>query len=114
MLRARHGLRWLGIFAFGAALAACGGGEDPAAGAGTGGNGAPTISGTPGTTVAQGAAYSFTPAATDPDNDPLIFGIDAKPAWATFNTNTGQLSGTPGAADVGIYRGIVVWVSDGA
>ena len=43
----------------------------------------------------------------------MIFGIEAKPAWAMFNTTTGQMSGTPAAADAGTYRGIVVWVSDG-
>jgi hypothetical protein len=112
MLHAQLGLRWWGLFAFSAVLVACGG-EDSATNAGTGGNSAPVINGTPGITVAQGAAYSFTPTATDSDGDPLIFGVDAKPSWATFNTTTGQLSGTPAAADVGIDRGIVVWVSDG-
>ena len=77
------------------------------------GNTAPTISGTPATSVAQGAAYQFVPSAADSDGDALIFGIDAKPSWAAFNTTTGQLSGTPGAADVGVDRGIVIWVSDG-
>ena len=61
----------------------------------------------------QGSAYSFAPSAADADGDALIFGIDAKPAWALFNTATGLLSGTPTAADVGMHRGIVVWVSDG-
>jgi hypothetical protein len=112
MLHARHGLRWWGVLVFGAVLAACGG-EDPAADAGTTGNKAPAISGTPGVAAKQGSPYSFTPAATDADNDPLIFGVDAKPAWATFSTTTGELAGTPTSADVGTYRGIVVWVSDG-
>ena len=102
---------WI-IVAFGISLAACGGDEEEAA-AVDAGNRAPTISGTPSTSVSQGSAYSFTPAATDSDGDPLIFGIDAKPTWAAFNTSTGSLSGTPAAADVGMHRGIVVWVSDG-
>ena len=59
------------------------------------------------------AAYSFAPSATDADGDALIFGIDGKPAWAAFDTATGVLSGTPTAADVGMHRGIVIWVSDG-
>ena len=111
MARTRHGIVLWGVVALSAILSACTQGEatDPSSGT----NNAPTISGTPGTTVAQDAAYSFTPTAADSDNDPLIFGIDAKPAWAAFNTSTGQISGTPAAADVGTYRGIVVWVSDG-
>jgi hypothetical protein len=35
------------------------------------------------------------------------------PAWATFNTSTGRLYGTPGTADVGTYANIVIRVSDG-
>ena len=100
------------IVALGISLAACGGDEEEAV-AISAGNRAPTISGTPATSVNQGSSYSFTPAAADADGDALLFGIDAKPAWATFNTSTGSLSGTPGAADVGMHRGIVVWVSAG-
>jgi hypothetical protein len=100
------------VVALGFSLAACGGDEEEAA-AISAGNRAPTISGTPATTVSQGSSYSFTPSAADADGDALLFGIDAKPTWATFNTSTGSLSGTPGSADVGMHRGIVVWVSDG-
>ena len=35
------------------------------------------------------------------------------PAWASFNTSTGRLYGTPGSADVGSYAGIIIRVSDG-
>ncbi|WP_262250442.1 putative Ig domain-containing protein, partial [Parapedobacter soli] len=34
--------------------------------------------------------------------------------WATFNTTTGELSGTPGNGDVGTTTGIVITVSDGS
>ena len=70
----------------------------------------PTISGTPATSVFAGASYSFTPSATGSN---LTFSIVNKPAWATFNTATGQLSGTPTAANAGIYSGIVISVTDG-
>lgn len=76
-------------------------------------NRAPTISGTPATSVNVAAAYSFTPTASDPDNDTVAFGIANKPAWASFNTTTGRLSGTPTAADVGTSSNIVISVSDG-
>lgn len=77
------------------------------------GNTAPTISGTPITTVSEGQFYSFTPSANDADNDPLIFSIQNKPSWANFNSNNGNLSGTPSTGDVGTASGIVISVSDG-
>jgi hypothetical protein len=75
-------------------------------------NQAPSISGTPGGSVTAGSAYSFTPSATDPDNDALGYTIQSKPAWAAFNTSTGRLSGTPTSA--GTFSGIVITVSDGS
>jgi hypothetical protein len=103
-------------------LAACTGGGDsgtqqPSTGnsqAPSGGtNMAPTISGSPLTTVLQNSAYSFAPTASDANNDPLTFSISGKPSWASFNTTTGALTGTPGAADVGTYSNIQISVSDG-
>jgi hypothetical protein len=76
-------------------------------------NRAPTISGAPGTAVMQGTSYTFTPSASDPDGNTLSFSIVNRPAWATFNTTTGRLQGTPGAGDVGTTAGIVITVSDG-
>ena len=76
-------------------------------------NHAPVISGTPKTSVMENAAYSFTPTASDADNDTLTFSIANKPPWAQFNTATGALTGTPTAADVGTTSGIVISVSDG-
>lgn len=82
------------------------------AGAGAG-NTAPKISGTPLTAVNAGNAYSFTPAASDANGDPLAFSIQNKPAWASFSTTNGRLSGTPSAAQVGSYANVVISVSDG-
>ncbi|EGM76015.1 putative Ig domain-containing protein,BNR/Asp-box repeat protein [Rheinheimera sp. A13L] len=77
-------------------------------------NDAPTISGAPAVTIAQGAAYSFVPTAADVDpGTTLTFSIANKPTWASFNTATGALTGTPGNADVGATAGIVISVSDG-
>jgi hypothetical protein len=74
----------------------------------------PTISGTPPTTVSVGSSYSFTPTATDPAGKPVSFSIQNKPSWATFSVASGALTGTPAAADVGAYTGIMITVSDGA
>jgi hypothetical protein len=117
MTDGRGSWRW-GILALAALLTACGegGGDDPeksGAVESPPGNHAPTISGAPGTAIAAGAAYSFIPTAGDDDGDALIFGVDAKPVWATFDTKTGALTGTPTVGDAGLYRAIVVWVSDG-
>jgi hypothetical protein len=76
-------------------------------------NRAPTISGTPATSVTEGQAYSFVPTAADEDKNTLGFSIQNKPTWATFSSATGQLSGTPTAASVGSYANIVISVSDG-
>ena len=73
----------------------------------------PTISGTPPTSVTQGAAYSFQPTATDPDGNTLSYSITNQPSWATFSTTTGRLQGTPAASNVGTYSNIVIRVSDG-
>jgi hypothetical protein len=106
------------------AIAACGDDDTAAAvtdtgaaSVGAGGsdaNRAPVISGEPLAAVAAGRDYEFVPTASDPDGDPIIYGIDGKPAWMFFDTKTGRLWGRPRAGDVGVHRGIVVWVTDGA
>lgn len=78
-------------------------------------NTAPTISGVPATTVQATQPYSFVPVASD-DQTPqsLSFSITNKPAWATFNTTTGALTGTPSASQTGTYGNIRITVSDGS
>lgn len=97
------------------ALTGCGGGVDtrqtaavvdPAA--------APTISGSPSTVATVGQAYAFTPSASDPSGRALTFSITNQPSWASFNTGTGALAGTPGAGNVGSTGAIVISVSNGS
>ncbi|RRJ18392.1 hypothetical protein EIK76_17230, partial [Rheinheimera mesophila] len=77
-------------------------------------NTAPTITGSPATSVNEDSLYSFTPTANDVDaGTTLVFSITNKPGWASFNTATGTLSGTPTNTDVGTTQGIVISVSDG-
>jgi hypothetical protein len=73
----------------------------------------PTIGGSPATSVGAGAVYSFTPTTTDPSGNPLSFSIQNLPSWASFNAQSGILSGTPAMGDVGTYTGIVISVTDG-
>jgi hypothetical protein len=74
----------------------------------------PTISGTPPTSATLNVYYKFAATASDPDRNPLTFSIQNKPAWLTFNTRLGVLSGTPRlASDVRTFSNIVIRVSDG-
>ena len=80
-------------------------------------NDAPIITGTPSTSVNAGESYIFTPIATDLDNSltELTFSIVNKPDWASFNENTGELSGTPPASAFDTTTsGIEISVSDGS
>jgi hypothetical protein len=81
--------------------------------ASTGKNQPPAISGTPSGYVTVGTSYGFTPAASDPEGATLSFSIVNKPPWASFNSATGRLSGTPTAAAEGVHVDIVIRVSDG-
>ncbi len=73
----------------------------------------PTISGVPDGNATAGVAYEFKPDAADADGDALTFSIDNAPAWTAFDSQTGELSGTPEVTDVATYSDIVISVSDG-
>ena len=77
-------------------------------------NNAPTISGTPSPSVLIDKQYSFTPSASDVDNDPLTFSVSGEPTWLNIDANSGALTGTPTLANVGTYSGITVSVTDGS
>lgn len=77
------------------------------------GNRAPVIGGTPSSSIAATQAYAFQPSASDADGDTLTFSITNKPAWASFSSATGSLSGTPASTQAGTYSGITISVSDG-
>jgi hypothetical protein len=74
----------------------------------------PTISGTPNASAVVNSLYSFLPEARDTDGDDLSFSIVNKPAWASFDTTTGQLEGMPTSADVGTTNAIELSVTDGS
>jgi hypothetical protein len=98
------------------ALAGCGdedGGFFSSFGAGLVQNNPPSISGTPRARVKIGERYTFTPRASDPDEQALRFSVAHRPGWLTFDERTGRLSGTPGSGDVGEFSGVTIAVSDG-
>jgi hypothetical protein len=76
-------------------------------------NRAPVIAGKPATSVSADADYNFQPAGSDADGDALTYSIENKPSWASFNKDTGALSGAPGTANIGSFANIVIRVSDG-
>lgn len=71
-----------------------------------------SVSGTPQQTVSAGQSYSFTPSVSDAAGTPT-FTIHNAPSWASFNSSTGKLSGTPQAGNAGTYANIVISVNDG-
>ena len=102
-------------------LTACGGGDavsvNPATATAnaTGSTITPTatISGTPMTGITVGTNYSFTPTASDSDGGKLVFSIQNPPSWASFDTTTGRLSGSPKITDTGTTLNIIITATDG-
>jgi hypothetical protein len=76
------------------------------------GSGQPTLAGIPTTTAVAGQPYSFQPQVANTSGT-VKFTIAHMPAWAKFNTSTGQLSGTPAAGNVGQYPGITINLVNG-
>jgi hypothetical protein len=72
-----------------------------------------SISGTPSTNASVGTAYSFQPATTVPSGTTATFNIYNKPSWATFDSATGRLYGTPTASNIGTYRWVQIAATDG-
>ncbi len=69
----------------------------------------PYLSGTPTPRVTWGDAYLFTPIN---GGDAATFTINNRPSWASFDTTTGVLSGTPAMSDIGIYHDINISASN--
>jgi hypothetical protein len=89
------------------ALAGCGGGG------GSSSDGL-NLSGAPATQVQVGQQYSFTPTVSNAGAASIGFSISNKPAWATFNTTSGQLTGTPTSSDIGTDANVAISASSSA
>lgn len=94
-----------------AALAGCGGGGSLST-AGATLTQRTQLSGIPQSAVTAGQTYSFTPTVSNASGG-MTFSIQNAPSWATFNSSTGTLSGTPQAANAGTYGNIVISVNNG-
>jgi len=77
------------------------------------GNRPPSLSGSPPAYAMLDLIYSFTPGSGDPDGNMLSYSVSNMPAWASFDTATGKLTGTPSMQHVGIHGDIAISVSDG-
>jgi hypothetical protein len=74
----------------------------------------PVILGDPAGTAAVGQNYTFRPSASDSGGARLTFSIENGPVWTHFDTNTGELWGTPTSGDIGNYPDIRISVSNGS
>jgi hypothetical protein len=72
----------------------------------------PTISGHADAVAHVGVPYEFQPAANDADGDTLTFTADNLPPWATLDSSTGRIVGTPAAGDVGAYESVSITAAD--
>jgi len=73
-----------------------------------------TMSGSPSATDGTGEAYNFVPTTSNTGGGTLLFSIANKPAWASYNTATGALTGTPSSAQAAMYSNIQLSVSNGS
>jgi hypothetical protein len=74
---------------------------------------APTLSGTPATTVTAAHYFAFQPSVSNTGGGTLTFSITNKPSWAVFNSSTGRLYGTPlPQSNVGTFANIGISASD--
>jgi Putative Ig domain len=72
-----------------------------------------SISGNPAQFVEIGSSYEFRPSVSNAATAALMFSIQNKPSWATFDPTTGTLAGTPEPANAGTSGSILISVSDG-
>ncbi|MGB6306853.1 MAG: fibronectin type III domain-containing protein [Steroidobacteraceae bacterium] len=70
------------------------------------------VTGTPASSIAVGAAYSFQPVLS-PVSSTVSFTIQGQPSWAQFDAATGALTGTPTASDEGQSSEVTITASEG-
>ncbi|BES70062.1 hypothetical protein RE428_10800 [Marinobacter nanhaiticus D15-8W] len=76
-------------------------------------NDPPEITNLPGNNATAREPYRYTPTVTDVDSTGgFTFTIQNMPSWASFDTATGTLSGTPANSDAGTASNIVITVAD--
>jgi hypothetical protein len=77
-------------------------------------NTAPVINGEPDAQVSQDSNYLFMPDVSyEGDLNTITLSITNKPNWADFNLQTGELSGLPSNADVGVFNEVTINATNG-
>ncbi len=71
------------------------------------------LTGTPATSVTAGQNYVFQPTVAQ-GGGTVTFQIQGQPSWATFNSKTGQLTGTPATANEGTTGSIKITGTNGS
>lgn len=125
MLRSAKGLVSVLLLAsFPLAFHGCSGASRPEAPAASGGSGgapaptvqasnqAPTIDSLRDEVARVGQTFAYQAAARDADGDALLYSAENLPPWASIDPTNGRITGTPGAADVGVYEQISIRVAD--
>jgi len=109
----------LALFLIAASLSGCGGSDStdiPANSAPaietSDDNNSPLVTSDALLTSTVAVAYNYTFTASDADNDQVTLSAGTLPAWLSFNTSTGSLTGTPQTSDIGDH-GVSLLVSDG-
>jgi hypothetical protein len=70
------------------------------------------LSGAPKTTATAGSNYLYQPSLTQGSGD-VTFSVSGMPKWATFDSSTGVLTGTPATADEGKSGAITITATNG-
>ena len=73
---------------------------------------APQFTSVPVTVATAGVPYAYTAAAVGGPPAPAL-SVGALPSWLTFDSNTGLMTGTPGAADIGLSAKITITATNG-
>jgi hypothetical protein len=71
------------------------------------------LSGIPSGSANAGINYQFQPTVSQSAGQ-VNFSISGRPAWATFNSTTGELSGTPTTSDIGMTSTVTITASNGS
>jgi hypothetical protein len=61
----------------------------------------------------QFSTLEFTPTISNPEGIVLTFTAQNLPDWASIDSDTGTISGTPGVGDVGVFWNITLTVAGG-
>src|SRR5438128_6707211 len=59
-----------------------------------------------------GTPFDYQPTVQDPDHDTLRFTAVNLPIWASLDSSSGRISGTPGPTEEGVYESISITVAD--